>query len=478
MSTDVANLKVNELKDKLKERGLKVSGVKSLLIQRLKDDMDGDVGGAQKSAPRPAPDVSASAVPAPADPLVEVPPATFDRDGAASERYDRGSGGRYDRGSGGRYDRGGGGRYDPRDDGFRGRGSDAPGRYGGHGSSPRGRDSRGRDSWRTGGETKILNARPGDWECPNCHASVFGSRAVCFRCDTPNPAGDGGSGGYGTWQGLDGADGFEAGLEADEEAFRAAFGPAKSSGIDFSSYQDIPVDVKLPRSLGPEGTLPEEVAPVADFEGLRCGQVLARNLRFAGFSTPTPVQANSVPLAIGGYDVISVAQTGSGKTLAFMLPILRRLLELGSAEGTPGYRDRDRHAPVAIRALVLAPTRELAQQIREESKKFAFRTGLRVGVAYGGTPFGGQMRELERGCDVLVATPGRLDDMIERVRIHSTRWDQPLPIALSASLPLCLSVSISAVDLAAGFALLLCPARGVCRFVRCASSCSTKPIAC
>ena len=428
MSLDVMNLKVSELKDKLKERGLKVSGVKSLLIQRLKDDMDG-AGGAQKSAQNNMSPASVAA--APMEPLVEVPPASFDRDGAA--------GGRYDRDGGGRYDRGDGGRYDPRDDRVRGRGRGSPGSHGGRGGgSPqgRGRGSRGRDSWRSGGATTILNSRPGDWNCPKCHASVFASRAVCFRCDTPNPAGDGGSGGYGTWQGLDGAEGFEAGLEADEEAFRAAFGPAHSSGIDFSSYQDIPVDVKLPRSLGPEGTLPEEVSPVEDFEGLRCGKVLARNLRFAGFSTPTPVQANSVPLAIGGFDVISVAQTGSGKTLAFMLPILRRLLELGSAEGTPGYRDSNRDAPVAIRALVLAPTRELAQQIREESKKFAFRTGIRVGVAYGGTPFGGQMRELERGCDVLVATPGRLDDMIDRVRINSTFRPTPRAGPCPASLSL------------------------------------------
>ena len=70
---------------------------------------------------------------------------------------------------------------------------------------------------------------------------------MCFRCDTPNP--NGGGGGYGAWQGLDGIEGFEAGLEADEEAFRAAFGPAHSSGIDFSAYKDIPVEVELPRSM-------------------------------------------------------------------------------------------------------------------------------------------------------------------------------------------------------------------------------------
>ena len=414
MSTDASDLKVTELKEKLKERGLKVSGVKLELVQRLNADMGGSGGGAAPIA---------ASVGAP-----EVAPARLTSpDGGNSGRYDRGGSqdgggvGRYDRGgdrgyaggySGGGYS-GGGGRYN-RDDGpssFRGRGG---GRGGGGRDRGRG-NQRDKNSWRRGGETRIASSRPGDWVCPSCNANVFGSRATCFRCDTPNPAGGGGSGGYGTWQGLDGAEGFEDGLEADEVAFRAAFGPAPElTGIDFSSYKDIPVEVELPRSIDELG---EDVQPVDSFSGLRSGNVLSRNLRFAGFTTPTPVQANSVPLAIGGLDVISVAQTGSGKTLAFMLPILRRLLELGSAEGTPGYRDRDRHAPVAIRALVLAPTRELASQIREESKKFAFRTGLRVGVAYGGTPFGGQMRELERGCDILVATPGRLDDMIERGRV-------------------------------------------------------------
>merc|ERR1719409_1472930 len=160
--------------------------------------------------------------------------------------------------------------------------------------------------------------------------------------------------------------------------------------------------------------LPEPVQPVKDFAGLNCGRVLSRNLRLAGFSVPTPVQGNSVPLAIGGMDVISVAQTGSGKTLAFMLPIMHKLLSAGPGGGNYGG---GRNTVVAIRALVLAPTRELAVQIQEESRKFAFRTGLRVCVAYGGAPFGDQMRELERGCDVLVATPGRLDDMIERGRV-------------------------------------------------------------
>ena len=183
-----------------------------------------------------------------------------------------------------------------------------------------------------------------------------------------------------------------------------------TSGIDFAKYAEIPVKIDLPPSLSAEDA--EAASAVTQFSGLNCGRLLLRNLRFAGFEVPTPVQAHSVPLAMQSADVISVAQTGSGKTLAFMLPILYRILAAGSAPHRGG-----RNEPVAVRAVVLAPTRELASQIHEESKKFAYRSGLRVCVAYGGTPFGSQMRELERGCDILIATPGRLNDMIQRDRV-------------------------------------------------------------
>ena len=322
------------------------------------------------------------------------------------------------------------------------------------------------------------NVKPGDWTCPNCGASVFASKTRCYKCGTINPDPDARaaaaarSSGRGTppwhpdsagkrrdapggaswaWQGLEGDESFEVSLEDDEAAFREAFGPARSSGIDFGDKgKDIPVEVELPRKLRNE--LPPEMAPVAHFDDLACGRVLRRNLRFAGFAQPTPVQSHSMPVALGGLDVISVAQTGSGKTLAFMLPILKRLLEVrtpvrvardepsgdgggGRGRGGGGYersgrggggayggrgsrvRTRGYGEPVAIRALVLAPTRELAQQIAAESEKFAFRTGLRIGIAYGGTPFGSQMRELERGCDVLIGTPGRVNDMVSRERV-------------------------------------------------------------
>lgn len=195
-----------------------------------------------------------------------------------------------------------------------------------------------------------------------------------------------GGGGGGKWLGIDGGEDFDANLPNDEAAFRREFGEPASSGIDFNKYADIPVEVELPTNMS---ELPVEMAPCKEFAALNIGKVLGRNLRLSGFKVPTPVQGNSVPMAINGLDVISVAQTGSGKTLAFMLPILYRLLQSGPGGGNYGG---GRNTVVAIRALAMAPTRELAVQIQEESKKFSFRTGLRICVAYGGAPFGDQMR--------------------------------------------------------------------------------------
>ena len=119
---------------------------------------------------------------------------------------------------------------------------------------------------------------PGDWTCKECGANCFASRDTCFRCNAERPAGAGGGGTV--WQGLDGTDDFEASAEADEAAFRQAFGPRPNSGIDFSRYADIPVEVELPPSYAPTGggaaALPEAMQPVEEFAELHCGAVLSR----------------------------------------------------------------------------------------------------------------------------------------------------------------------------------------------------------
>ncbi len=129
-----------------------------------------------------------------------------------------------------------------------------------------------------------------------------------------------------------------------------------------------------------------------------------------GYTRPTPVQKYALPIVMGHGDMMACAQTGSGKTAAFLLPIISQLL----ADQPPPGTGRRKAMPSA---LVLAPTRELAVQIYEEAKKFSWKTFLKCCVVYGGSEVGRQLRDLERGCDVLVATPGRLLDMIDRGRV-------------------------------------------------------------
>ena len=138
-----------------------------------------------------------------------------------------------------------------------------------------------------------------------------------------------------------------------------------------------------------------------DFAALNLTPNLVRALRRHGISTPTPVQAAVIPDALAGRDILARARTGSGKTLAFGLPIVARL-----AGG--------RSHPKAPRALVVAPTRELAAQIRQAMEPIAQAAQLRVATVYGGTPYDAQIRRLREGVDVVIATPGRLDDLIRR----------------------------------------------------------------
>ncbi|NBB14983.1 DEAD/DEAH box helicase [Caulobacter sp. SLTY] len=120
-----------------------------------------------------------------------------------------------------------------------------------------------------------------------------------------------------------------------------------------------------------------------------------------GYTTPTPIQAQAIPLVLEGRDILGIAQTGTGKTAAFALPILQRLAE-----------DRKPAPRRGCRALVLSPTRELATQIAESFRAYGKNMGLTVAVVFGGVKYGPQVRALAAGVDVLVATPGRLIDHI------------------------------------------------------------------
>ena len=144
-----------------------------------------------------------------------------------------------------------------------------------------------------------------------------------------------------------------------------------------------------------------------------CAPIL-RALKHAGYESPTPIQQQSIPIALNRRDLIAVAQTGTGKTAAFSLPILHHLTETDKS-------GRRKLPPKTVRALILAPTRELAVQIGESIATYTRYLGLRKVVVVGGVAFGPQRAALGRGADILIATPGRLLDLVERdcVRLGS-----------------------------------------------------------
>jgi ATP-dependent RNA helicase RhlE len=129
---------------------------------------------------------------------------------------------------------------------------------------------------------------------------------------------------------------------------------------------------------------------------------VAAGVTAARYITPTPIQAQAIPLVMQGHDIVGLAQTGTGKTAAFVLPILHRLMQ--------GGRKR-------VRALVVAPTRELAEQIHEAIGTLGRRTGLKSVTIYGGVGFNLQVDKLKRGAEIIVACPGRLLDHIDRATV-------------------------------------------------------------
>jgi ATP-dependent RNA helicase DDX3X len=187
--------------------------------------------------------------------------------------------------------------------------------------------------------------------------------------------------------------------------------PSKQqTGINFEKYDDIPVEASG------QG-VPE---PVTKFTNPPLDDHLLTNIELAGYKVPTPVQKYSIPIVMGGRDLMACAQTGSGKTGGFLFPILSQAFQTGpsaaptATAGGYGYGRQRKAYPTS---LILAPTRELVSQIYDEARKFAYRSWVRPCVVYGGADIGSQLRQIERGCDLLVATPGRLVDLIERGRI-------------------------------------------------------------
>ncbi|HEY4953384.1 MAG TPA: DEAD/DEAH box helicase [Gemmatimonadaceae bacterium] len=133
-------------------------------------------------------------------------------------------------------------------------------------------------------------------------------------------------------------------------------------------------------------------------------------VRDAGYTKPTPIQGVAIPLALRGRDLIGLAQTGTGKTAGFTLPIIQRLLE--------GTRHEEKETRThRVRALILTPTRELCVQVEESFRKYGRHSDIRTVSIYGGVPLDPQTQKLKKGVDVVVATPGRLLDHMERQNV-------------------------------------------------------------
>ena len=195
---------------------------------------------------------------------------------------------------------------------------------------------------------------------------------------------------------------LQAGM-SERELFKPAYQGA--GGINFDKYDEIEVE----RSGPGAGDVPS----LDDFTALfaHIPRWLGQNVERMGYRKPTPIQKHAVPLIMSGRDVLCAAQTGSGKTAAFLLPMLAKMADYKSRASRAAAQ---LETPARPKVLVLAPTRELASQISLECTKLTFKNDTNVVCCYGGVPAPAQLDQLSYGVDVLVATPGRLTDFLER----------------------------------------------------------------
>ncbi|EHB16367.1 ATP-dependent RNA helicase DDX3Y [Heterocephalus glaber] len=216
------------------------------------------------------------------------------------------------------------------------------------------------------------------------------------------------SSGYSRWCDRSDEDDWSKPLPPSEHLEHELFSEG-NTGINFEKYDDIPV----------EATGNNCPPHIENFSDVEMGEIIMGNIKLTRYTRPTPVQKHAIPIIKEKRDLMACAQTGSGKTAAFLLPILSQIYTHGPGEALKAtkesrrYRQRKQY-PIS---LVLAPTRELAVQIYKEARKFSYRSRVRPCVVYGGADIGQQIRDLEHGCHLLVATPGRLEDMMERGKI-------------------------------------------------------------
>eukprot|EP00760_Papus_ankaliazontas_P008092 PhM_4_TR13665/c0_g1_i1/m.70799/K11594/DDX3X, bel; ATP-dependent RNA helicase DDX3X len=326
----------------------------------------------------------------------------FSRNNGGGDRQRRGGGGgfwdnggdennEFSRGGGRRGGRGGRGGFQHRgDDAQQQDGNDYPshGGRGGYSEKPRGGGRGGRGGGFDGEEGGGFWGRKG---------AGGGRHAVrnSFR-DNAEPGAEG--------AGLMTANDFGiTPVDAEEAAVLELFAKTKmNTGINFAKYSTIPVKC-----------VPENIVPTDSFDAMQLEDALHENIRRAGYSVPTPIQKYALPIVMRGRDLMACAQTGSGKTAGFLIPVIQDILLNGKGRLPPHLRGNHRNQALPV-GLVMSPTRELALQIYDEARKFCFRTGLRTSIVYGGVDSYSQKAELSRGCDLLVATPGRLWDLYEQ----------------------------------------------------------------
>ena len=179
------------------------------------------------------------------------------------------------------------------------------------------------------------------------------------------------------------------------------FGNGVSAGINFDKYDNIEVQVS-------GDNVP---SPIESFQAAGLRNIVLENITKSGYTKPTPVQKHALPIIMSGRDLMACAQTGSGKTAAFAVPIINTLLEKSTDLVITGS-----HCEPQV--VIVSPTRELTIQIYQQIVKFALSSILKTVVAYGGTSVIHQGGKLSAGCHILVATPGRLLDFLDRGRIR------------------------------------------------------------
>ncbi|KAL5002475.1 P-loop containing nucleoside triphosphate hydrolase protein [Aspergillus recurvatus] len=201
----------------------------------------------------------------------------------------------------------------------------------------------------------------------------------------------------------------------EEQLFRSEF--INRTGLKIGNLQNIEVVAESH----------ERPSPIKSFDDAGLHPVMRQNIRLCGYEFPTPIQAYAIPAVLTAHDLIAIAQTGSGKTAAFLIPVLSQLMGKAKKLAAPRPNLTAGFDPItdAVRAeplvLIVAPTRELATQIFDEARRLCYRSMLRPCVVYGGAPVADQRNELQKGCDILIGTPGRLLDFMDKPHILSLR---------------------------------------------------------